>query len=95
MALFDQWQPRGYEKIIVGATAVALSPPASADACLLIAETNPVRWRDDGTNPTSSDGFLIPKDTILSIDSRASIQASRFIQTTAGGATLHVLYYET
>jgi hypothetical protein len=49
-----------------------------------------VRWRDDGTNPTSAVGMPVPISTVLSYD--GDLQRIRFIEQ-AASAKLNVSYY--
>lgn len=74
------------------ATATALPTiPSGASEAFVVCETQPVRWRDDGTNPTASIGVLLPINTAFPyIGSLARI---KFIETTAS-ATCSVSYYQ-
>jgi hypothetical protein len=57
---------------------------------LIVAETQAVRWRDDGTAPTASVGMPLAVGTSLSYD--GDLKAVRFIEQTAS-AKLNVSYY--
>lgn len=52
-------RPLGYEQITGLSSAKGLTPPAGARFALIQAESQIVRWRDDGTNPTASVGMMI------------------------------------
>ena len=60
-----QWTPLGYQQISATTlgSATNLSPPANATFALIevegVAGTDSVRWRDDGTAPTSTVGMLV------------------------------------
>lgn len=56
----------------------------------IIAETQSVRWRDDGVAPTASVGMLLPVNTVFVYD--GDISRIQFIETTAS-ASLSVSYY--
>lgn len=85
-------QPKGYVKVTGLSSAVQLSAsvPSGASRCLLKVETQPVRWRDDGSNPTSTDGMLI--DVGDEFWYTGQVKALRFIET-AASATLHISFY--
>lgn len=83
----------GYQQFTV-ATATALpSIPTGTFEALLVCETQTVRWRDDGTNPTASVGMpLIANQAFPYMGNATSLAAMRIIQTTAT-ATCNVTYY--
>lgn len=83
-------QPKGYAKQTQVA-ATALTVPSGAGRALIKPESFPVRWRDDGVNPTATDGMLI--DVGDEFWYTGQIRALRFIDTGAGAATLHVSFY--
>ena len=101
MALKETRKYFGYQQITDVSVAVGLTVPTKATDgnstptgptwCLLQAEGAPIRWRDDGTDPTASVGIILqlgadpyPYDGDLS--------KIRFIQT-AASAKLNVSYY--
>src|SRR5258706_7769093 len=54
-----QGQPLGYQQLTMTAAALALTVPAGATYAIITVEgsaTDTVRWRDDGTPPTSAIG---------------------------------------
>lgn len=82
--------PMGYQQITSLSAATGLTVPTGATLALIQAESQNVRWRDDGTNPTASVGMYIVVDTVLSYTGKLS--AIKFIQT-AASATLNIAYY--
>lgn len=84
----------GYHQVTSLAAAQSLpSIPASENAQLVVilqAETQDVRWRDDGTDPTGTVGNLLVKNTLFTYEGKLS--GFRFIETTAS-AKLNVNYY--
>lgn len=83
----------GFQQLVVGAAAVALTLPAkspAANVVQIVVETNDVRYRDDGTAPTAAVGVLLKVGSILTYD--GPLGAIQFIQVTAG-ATLDCAYY--
>lgn len=72
-----------------GGSGVAL--PTGAQFVLLQADTQDVRWRPDGVNPTAAIGFLLS-----TLDAgfwyTGKLSGLRFIQA-APGAKLNVAYY--
>ena len=82
-------KPLGYVKLTPTA-ATALTVPAGARYAMCKTETQSVRYRDDGTNPTATDGMLI--DVGDEFWYAGNLNAVKFIETT-GGAVLHVSFY--
>lgn len=82
--------PKGYQQITSTGTAFALSPPAGSRIAFVQAEAQPLRWRDDGTNPTATVGMNLLVGSALEYD--GSLTAVRFIAA-AAGAILNVSYY--
>lgn len=82
--------PLGYSRIIDLSAAVGLSPPDGAVTALLVAEVASLRFRDDGVDPTSSFGFLLPREAPLLY--QGDLAAIRIIEVSPG-ASLDVLYY--
>lgn len=84
------YENKGYQQITSLAAATLLSVPSGATMAVIEAETQSVRWRDDGTNPTASVGHvLLPGDVFVYTGNLAGI---RFIEVTAS-AKLSVSYY--
>jgi hypothetical protein len=80
----------GYQQITSLSSAAGLTPPQGATLALIVPETNNVRWRDDGTNPTASVGMPIYIGASLSYD--GDFNKIKFIEVTAS-AKLNVSYY--
>jgi len=81
----------GYQQIVGLAASTALTVPAGTAYALVIAEAQAVRWRDDGTAPTSTVGMPLAVGVEERFDS-SSFSALRFIQQ-AATANLNVAYY--
>jgi len=80
----------GYQQITSLSAAAGLTVPSGATLAVIIPESQAVRWRDDGTNPTSAIGMPVPILTVLSYD--GDLQRIRFIEQ-AASAKLNVSYY--
>lgn len=80
----------GYQQITSLSAAAGLTPPQGATMALIVAETQGVRWRDDGTNPTASVGMPIAAGAYLNYD--GDLNRVKFIEQTAS-AKLNVSYY--
>lgn len=88
----------GYQQITdvsssVGLTVPTLAPDGSNQKptfALIIAETQGVRWRDDGTAPTASVGMPLTVGVPLQYD--GDLSKIRFIQQ-AASAKLNISYY--
>lgn len=90
-------KPAGHQQLTTTlSAAVGLTVPAAAAnsvtarLALIRCETTSVRWRDDGTDPTSSVGMLL--DVGESLWYNGDLQAIKFIRT-AASAVLDVAYY--
>ncbi len=84
--------PLGYEQLS-GTGVLALTVPAGAKMAAVTVSGNPVRYRDDGTDPDATHGVTLPVTTAgLPFEYAGRLSAIRFIPTT-GTATLDVLYY--
>lgn len=87
-------KPRGYQQITVSTTAVGLTVPAGASRAIVVVEAQPIRYRDDGTDPTSSVGMLCQANLRFELESQASMLAFKAIRQGASDATLSVSYYK-
>lgn len=88
----------GYQQITSLSSATGLTVPTQDKQgnlkqptfALIVAETQNVRWRDDGTNPTASVGMPLAVGVPLQYD--GDLKGIRFIEQTAG-ARLNISYY--
>lgn len=88
----------GYQQITDLSSSVGLTVPittpdglnAKPTFALIIAETQGVRWRDDGTAPTGSIGMPLAVGVPLQYD--GDLTKIRFIQQ-AASAKLNISYY--
>lgn len=83
----------GYQQITDVSTSVGLTVPTTGDDptyVVIIAETQGVRWRDDGAAPTASVGM--PLDPGVPLEYDGDLNRIRFIQV-AASAKLNVSYY--
>ncbi len=80
----------GYQQITSLSAATALTVPTSASSALICAETQGVRWRDDGTNPTATIGMPLAAGSCFQYLN--FLTALVFIQQSSG-AVLDVTYY--
>lgn len=88
----------GYQQITSLSSAAALTVPATDSngltqkpvMALIVAETQAVRWRDDGTAPTASVGMPLAVGVPLQYD--GDLTKIRFIEQTAS-AKINISYY--
>ena len=83
-------KPVGYQQITSLSAAVGLTVPAGARSAVIAAETQAVRWRDDGTNPSATVGMPLPVATLLEYS--GDLAAIKFFEQ-AASAKLNVSYY--
>jgi len=84
----------GYESITVSGSASGLTTATVADhiAALITVETAAVRFRLDGTNPTSSEGTALEIGDELLLDSAQQLAGVNFIRRDGTSATLKCAY---
>lgn len=84
--------PKGYQKISSLNTVKTITAASSlaTSRALIKVEGQSVRWRDDGVDPTTTDGMLI--DVGDEFWYTGQVRALRFIET-AASAVLHVNLY--
>lgn len=83
-------KPFGFQQITSLSSATGLTVPMGALIALIQAETQSIRWRDDGTNPTASVGMLLSAGNTLAYT--GDLSQIKIIQTTAS-ASVNVSYY--
>ncbi len=67
------------------------SVPAGTTIALIQAESQNIRWRDDGTNPSATVGMiLVANDTLIY---SGTMSAIKFIETTAS-AKINITFYQ-
>lgn len=85
-------RPLGYQQLTVDATtAQPLTVPAGTALVLISPETQAIRYRDDGTNPTAAVGYPVPVGAELRY-SGSSVSAIKIIGQVAS-AVVNVMYY--
>jgi hypothetical protein len=85
-----QMFPLGYAQITDVSSVVSLTVPTGANFALVQVEGAPVRWRDDGVNPTATTGMRLTTTGELKLDT--TLSAVRIIQE-AAGAKLNISFY--
>ncbi|HZV26421.1 MAG TPA: hypothetical protein VFG00_09025 [Acidothermaceae bacterium] len=88
-------RPLGVQTALsVGASAVALTVPAGSLFAVISIETQAIRWRDDGVDPTATTGILVPvtSSSPWVYGSTYGLSKISFIAVT-GSATLNVSFY--
>ena len=91
MGLKETTNCLGYQQITNLTAATALTVPPGATFALIIPDTQSVRWRDDGTDPTAAIGMPLGPTGILEYD--GNLKNIRFIQQ-AASAVLNISYYD-
>lgn len=104
-SISEELRAGGFEQVTVGAAAVGLTAsqikPASgifngkhAFSVTISVETDQVRFRVDGTDPTSTVGDLLNSGDRLTINGTKNIQNFKAIRVTTN-AQLNVTYWFT
>ena len=82
--------PLGHQQLTSLSSSTALTVPDGAGLVMIQAETQSIRWRDDGTAPTTTVGMLLAVgDTLFYTGKSKNL---RLIETTAS-AKANVAYY--
>lgn len=88
---FQAEQDLGYVQITSLAAATALTIPAGTALILVTPETQAVRWRADGTNPTASVGYPLA----IGVEAQFTLKqlaGLKFIEQTAG-AKINIYFF--
>lgn len=94
--------PMGFVAVTVAATAVGLTSvvvtgtthftvPSGANFAALVAESSPVRWRDDGVAPTPSSGMIMQTSQVP-FEYSGDLNAIQFISVSGTAAVSASLY---
>jgi hypothetical protein len=84
------WSNQGYEQITSLSAAATLTVPTNAKFCVIQAQTQDCRWRDDGTAPTASVGMVLAAGASMLYEGELS--RFKIIETTTS-AKVNVSYY--
>ena len=95
MTQYALYNPLGYQQLSTTLTSAQPLPniPTGARGVLLTVSVANVRWRDDGTAPTSTTGMLLTT-TDEPFYYEGNLSKLQFIET-ATGALLDISYYAT
>lgn len=89
---FDPHLPKSFQEVTVGAAAVALTVPTGATRADIQVQAQPLRYRVDGTNPTSTVGFAAAADEWVVLQGE-ELGLARFIRSGGSDALLAVQWY--
>jgi len=85
--------PAGYEQLTVSSTAIPFaSIPDKAGKVVISVEDDSIRYRDDGTDPTTTVGMVAYPGTVIILNSKQAITKFKAIRITTD-AELNCLYY--
>jgi len=87
--------PMGYQQITDVSAAVGLTVPrnvesAAANYALITPQTQAIRWRDDGTDPSATVGYPLAVGSELSYD--GDLTKIKFFEQ-AASAAINISYY--
>lgn len=84
-----------FEQIAIDSTAIALTtPPEGVLKALISVETADIRFRIDGTDPTSTVGQPALKDDVIVLSNAIDISKFKAIKSGSTAATLSVTYFK-
>ena len=89
--------PYAYESITVADAAISLTSATYDQVgyniqAFITLETAQVRWRIDGTDPTSSEGHLLEIGQNLSLNDSQAVKNFRAIRTGSSSGVIKVTY---
>ena len=81
-----------YQQVTVSTSAVSIAAATLSGkrGCVLRVESDSIRYRQDGTAPTSSVGMPIAAGEVMEVDSVTDLVQAQFIRSGSGDATLNV-----
>lgn len=82
--------PLGYQQLSALSAAVGLTAPTGAVYAIIQAESQNIRWRDDGTNPTASVGMYLALGGEMVYD--GDFTKLKFIEVVSG-AKVNATFY--
>lgn len=92
--------PFAFETITVSTTAIGFTAATyaptgeqQADMAISSFEGDDVRYREDGTDPTTTSGHKVTNGSFLTTCGRPAIGQIKFIRDNATDVTLYVSYY--
>jgi hypothetical protein len=85
--------PLGYQQITADTSAGSLTVPDGASIAVMGVDAANIRWRDDGTDPTSAIGILM-RSTDLPLVYSGNLAKFRLIEV-SGTPLVNVSYYGT
>jgi hypothetical protein len=86
----DSASAGAYQQMSVTTVVNLATVPSQATYALIIPETNGIRWRDDGTDPTAGVGMPVAASSTLRYD--GDLTKLRIVSQT-GTATVNVSYH--
>jgi hypothetical protein len=88
-------KPLGFQQISAAtlASATGLTAPTGTTCAYVSIDpaSNGVRWRDDGTAPTTSVGMLLTAGSVLTFS--GDLTALKFILVSGGSPVANISYY--
>jgi hypothetical protein len=88
---FRQSKYLGYQQITDLSSATALTVPTYTLYALVTPESQAVRWRAGGVDPTATVGYPLPAGSELEIEA-SDLSSVKFIEQ-AAGAKLNIIYF--
>lgn len=95
--------PGDYEEVVVSTTAIGLTAlkinpggtfPDKRKAVIIVVSAQPISFRIDGTDPTSSVGIPAATGDIIKLFGEQTLKQFKAIRSGASDATLRVTYFK-
>jgi hypothetical protein len=99
---FGYAQPSTQSVVGVDGTSGGNTVPYQAKGCIITIETKPIRWRADGTDPTTGLGHSLAAGSSLTFDSWTSpyndwysvLKKLKFISSCSSTALLNISFFD-
>lgn len=89
----QSYESLGFQQLSSLSSAAKLTVPADANFALIRVETANVRWRDDGTAPTTTVGMPLNSTDTFMLEYSGNLSAIQFIAV-SGSPVVDVAYYK-
>lgn len=87
-------KPAGYQQITVSSTAIGLTIPKGAQKAVFAVEAQPLRYRNDGVDPTASVGMLCAAGVQFEMHTKEALEKFKAIRSGGTDSVLSVTYYK-
>jgi len=85
--------PLGHSQVTVSTGVTSVTPPTGTKKMHLRTLGQPINWKDDGTSPSSTDGFPLLADEWLNYDNDFTVFKMTLSVDATGDADVRMAFY--